>query len=168
MGTHPIFESDFDCLTAKFRMDDLDVHAGSSDEDMVQNVKTRATRKKGRGIDDIVKREEMDYETMGQDPSAPSRGGFSLSLAFTRRHPRMRFLTNFPNLARLKSELESGSSYRFPKGLRPDRVRNIQRGPERHGNARQECALWADHSRRLGLHSRCAAKGVRSTKVNSH
>ena len=27
-------------------MDDLDVHAGSSDEDMVQNVKTRATRKK--------------------------------------------------------------------------------------------------------------------------
>ena len=29
-----------------FRMDDLDVHAGSSDEDMVQNVKTRAIRKK--------------------------------------------------------------------------------------------------------------------------
>ena len=29
-----------------FRMDDLDVHAGSSDEDMVQNVKTRAHRKK--------------------------------------------------------------------------------------------------------------------------
>ena len=27
-------------------MDDLDVHAGSSDEDMVHNVKTRATRKK--------------------------------------------------------------------------------------------------------------------------
>ena len=33
-------------IFAKFRMDDLDVHAGSSDEDMVQNVKTRATRKK--------------------------------------------------------------------------------------------------------------------------
>jgi RNA-binding protein 8A len=52
-------------------MDDLDVHAGSSDEDMVQNVKTRATRKKGRGIDDIVKREEMEYDTIGQDGDEP-------------------------------------------------------------------------------------------------
>ena len=31
----------------KLRMDDLDLHArNSSDEDMVENVKTRATRKK--------------------------------------------------------------------------------------------------------------------------
>ena len=52
-------------------MDDIDVHAGSSDEDMVQNVKHRAHRKKGRGIDDIVKREEMDYETIGQDGDEP-------------------------------------------------------------------------------------------------
>ena len=38
-------------------MDDLDVHAGSSDEDMVQNVKTRAIRKKvnfGRVLNDVL------------------------------------------------------------------------------------------------------------------
>merc|ERR1711914_63706 len=38
---------------------------------MVHNVKTRATRKKGRGIDDIVKREEMEYDTIAQDGDEP-------------------------------------------------------------------------------------------------
>jgi len=53
-------------------MDELDVHGGNySDEDVVQNLKSRAGRKKGRGIDDIVKREEMDYETLEQDGDEP-------------------------------------------------------------------------------------------------
>ena len=71
-------------------MDELDVHGGDySDEDVVHNLKTRASRKKvkknfpkkfffenrnflkGRGIDDIVKREEMDYETLEQDGDEP-------------------------------------------------------------------------------------------------
>merc|ERR1711917_163712 len=42
---------------------------------MVHNVKTRATRKKGRGIDDIVKREEMEYDTIAQDGDEPGPQG---------------------------------------------------------------------------------------------
>ncbi|CBY19462.1 unnamed protein product [Oikopleura dioica] len=55
-------------------MDELDVHGGQddySDEDVVHDIKKRASRKKGRGIDDIVKREDMDYETLDQDGDEP-------------------------------------------------------------------------------------------------
>merc|ERR1712128_160495 len=72
MGTHPIFESDFDCLTEKFHFSHM-ANDYSDDSDYERKKKKKSKKVKKEKKKQNLTDEEMDYdEEIKEEPDSGS------------------------------------------------------------------------------------------------